>query len=147
MSQQVICVKCKRGDFSDRCGDRVTISDEGILCEKCCKEAGLVECDCDNCREYEIEYYKVATAECPDIDYFETIKGAKAFCDKHSLNYGAIMLCDKDKNEIGDYGDYVDEDDTIICVECKRDFSYEVDDRSSFEEIGKIICEKCFLKE
>ena len=40
-----------------------------------------------------------------------------------------------------------EEEEPVICVKCNRDFSQEIDDRSSFEEIGKIICEKCFLEE
>ena len=35
----------------------------------------------------------------------------------------------------------------IICVDCNRDFTNECDGRSSFDEIGKIQCENCFLKE
>jgi hypothetical protein len=39
------------------------------------------------------------------------------------------------------------EDEKIICVDCNRDFTDECDGRSSFDEIGKIQCEDCFLKE
>ncbi len=56
-------------------------------------------CDCDN-------IYKVATAECPDVDYFDTLEEAKEFCDRHSLDYGYIMLCDSEKREIGCWGDF-----------------------------------------
>ena len=35
-------------------------------------------------------------------------------------------------------------EEPIICSACKRDFTDEVDDRSSFDEIGKIICMDCF---
>ena len=40
-----------------------------------------------------------------------------------------------------------EEEEPIICSACKRDFTDEVDDRSSFDEIGKIICMDCFDKE
>ena len=60
--------------------------------------------------EYEKEYYKVCSAECPDVDYFDTLEEAKAFCDQHAdLDYGLIMLCDSNKNDIGDWGDYLEE--------------------------------------
>ena len=61
---------------------------------------------CDDC--FEKNYYKVSTAECPDVDYFDTLEEAKLFCDKHDIDYGVIMLCDYNKDEIGDYGDYED---------------------------------------
>jgi len=35
----------------------------------------------------------------------------------------------------------------IICETCTRDFTDECDDRSSFDEIGKVICMECFDKE
>jgi len=35
----------------------------------------------------------------------------------------------------------------IICETCTRDFTDECDDRSSFDEIGKVICMECFYKE
>ena len=35
----------------------------------------------------------------------------------------------------------------VICECCNRDFTDEVDDRSSFDEIGKIICMECFDEE
>ena len=35
----------------------------------------------------------------------------------------------------------------IICETCTRDFTDECDDRSSFDEIGKVICMECFAKE
>jgi hypothetical protein len=40
-----------------------------------------------------------------------------------------------------------EEDEKIVCVDCHRDFTNECDGRSSFDEIGKIQCENCFLKE
>ena len=36
------------------------------------------------------------------------------------------------------------EEEPIICTECSRDFTEEVDGRSSFEEEGKVICIDCF---
>jgi len=35
-------------------------------------------------------------------------------------------------------------EEPIICTECSRDFTEEVDGRSSFEEEGKVICIDCF---
>jgi len=53
------------------------------------------------------QLYKVSCAENPDVEYFNTLNEAKRFCDQHlDLDYGLIMLCDFEKNEIGDYGDY-----------------------------------------
>ena len=46
-----------------------------------------------------------------------------------------------------DWNDKKTEDEKIICVDCHRDFTDECDGRSSFDEIGKIQCENCFLKE
>mgnify|MGYP003659254684 CR=1 FL=1 len=61
-------------------------------------------------KQEEKEYYKVCRAENPDVEYFDTLHEAKAFCDKHAdLDYGLIMLCDFEKNEIGDWGDYDEE--------------------------------------
>jgi len=59
-------------------------------------------------------YYKVSDARNPDVEYFDTLVKAKAFCDRHASGlglrkwggYGMIMKCDSDKNEIGNYGDY-----------------------------------------
>ena len=59
----------------------------------------LKDDESDNC-------FKVAQAECPDIEYFDTLDDAKRYCDRHLIDYGHIMLCDSDKNEIGDWGDY-----------------------------------------
>ncbi len=36
---------------------------------------------------------------------------------------------------------------SYTCDVCERDFTDEVDDRSSFDEIGKIICKDCFEEE
>lgn len=57
------------------------------------------ESESDNC-------FKVAQAECPDIEYFDTLDDAKRYCDRHLIDYGCIMLCDSEKKEIGDWGDY-----------------------------------------
>ena len=68
----------------------------------------------DNSKPFfkDLNVYKVAKAECPDINYFTTVQEAKDFCDKHDdLDYGYIMLCDIYKNEIGDWGDYMEEDE------------------------------------
>jgi len=43
--------------------------------------------------------------------------------------------------------DEEEEEKKTICSACKRDFTDEVDDRSSFDEIGKIICKDCFEEE
>ena len=64
--------------------------------ESCCGE-----------EEDDEEFYEVSCAENPDVEYFNTLEEAKAFCDKHGdLDYGLIMLCDKHKKHIGDWGDY-----------------------------------------
>ena len=58
------------------------------------------------------EFYEVSCAENPDVNYFNTLEEAKAFCDKHDdLDYGLIMLCDKNKKHIGDWGDYEEEEE------------------------------------
>ena len=36
-----------------------------------------------------------------------------------------------------------DEQEKVICVTCKRDFTDEVDGRSSFEDMDEIICMEC----
>jgi len=58
-------------------------------------------------KEEEKQYYKVAQAENPDVEYFDTLQKAKKYCDRHLIDYGYIMLCDEDFNEIGDWGDYL----------------------------------------
>ena len=58
-------------------------------------------------KEEEKQYYKVAQAENPDVEYFDTLQEAKKYCDRHLIDYGYIMLCDEDFNEIGDWGDYL----------------------------------------
>ena len=59
----------------------------------------LKDDESDNC-------FKVAQAECPDVEYFDTLDDAKRYCDRHLIDYGHIMLCDSEKKEIGDWGDY-----------------------------------------
>ena len=77
-----------------------------IICRDGCED------DEEEDDEEEKNFYKVCTAECPDVDYFDTLQEAKDFCDEHDdLDYGYIMLCDADKNEIGDWGDYWGEED------------------------------------
>ncbi len=39
------------------------------------------------------------------------------------------------------------EEEALICSTCARDFTEECDDRSSFDEIGKVICMECFDEE
>lgn len=68
--------------------------------------------------------------------YDDSLKGIKTNIDKKS--YFATEVCDLWEIQL---------EEPVICVKCNRDFSQEIDDRSSFEEIGKIICEKCFLEE
>ena len=77
-----------------------------IICRDGCED------DEEEDDEEEKNFYKVATAECPDVDYFDTLQEAKDFCDEyHDLDYGYIMLCDADKEEIGDWGDYLEEEE------------------------------------
>jgi len=57
--------------------------------------------------EEDRQYFKVVDGGNPDVDYFDTLDEAKAFCDQYeSLDYGLIMLCDWKKQEIGDWGDF-----------------------------------------
>tara|TARA_R110000765_G_scaffold300621_1_gene395186 strand:+ start:285 stop:572 length:288 start_codon:yes stop_codon:yes gene_type:complete len=75
--------------------------------------SGMTPKWCKRC-EYEpeevVEFYEVSCAENPDVEYFNTLEKAKAFCDKHDdLDYGLIMLCDEHKKHIGDWGDYDEE--------------------------------------
>tara|TARA_R110001606_G_scaffold8830_3_gene38764 strand:+ start:1967 stop:2785 length:819 start_codon:yes stop_codon:yes gene_type:complete len=63
-----------------------------------------------------------------------------------------LLICDSGMKlcSVGCKDKYVytkKEDEKIICVDCNRDFTDECDGRSSFDEIGKIQCEDCFLKE
>lgn len=105
----------------------------GILPQACdCDKCGIQGCYecisgfddredinlCRNCEdddEEAVEFFKVADGENPDVNYFETLIEAKAFCDRHYIMYGFIMLCDSDKKEIGDWGDYVDYVDESKC--------------------------------
>ena len=68
-----------------------------------------IEYDDDDEEEKE-EFYEVVCAENPNTDYFYTLEEAKAFCDKHRDSYGLIMLCDKNKKHIGNFGDYEEEE-------------------------------------
>ena len=93
---------------------------------------------CKNCEEAEEkEFYEVSYAEHPDVDYFNTLEEAKAFCDKRDdLDYGLIMLCDKHKKRIGNWGDY-DEEDDDVCGQTGRYF----DSRNPLNGCGKKIRE------
>ena len=93
--------------------EEVEEEEEACLPDRC--EGGSNgKCSLDKCyyedeeeEEEEEEFYEVSCAENPDIEYFKTLIEAKQFCDKcEDLNYGLIMLCDKNKNRIGDWGDY-----------------------------------------
>lgn len=57
-------------------------------------------------KEEEKQFYKVAQGECPDVEYFKTLDEAKRYCDRHLLDYGYIMLCDEDYDEIGYWGQF-----------------------------------------
>ena len=67
----------------------------------------IIECPaCD-------DIYKVLTLDAAifgdddDDSYFDSLDEAMEFCDAHNdLGYGLIILCDKDRNEIGQYGDF-----------------------------------------
>ena len=99
-----------------------------LICFKCEKQYMGIDgnCCCGTCCSYcnedeEKEYYKVCCAENPDVEYFDTLHEAKAFCDKHAdLDYGLIMLCDFEKNEIGDWGDYDEEEVEVLCGGCGK---------------------------
>ena len=102
------------------------IIDDGIQsCSRCGKDdhykCGVVADHSDyEEEEDEEEFYEVSCAENPDVEYFNTLEEAKAFCDKHGdLDYGLIMLCDKHKKHIGDWGDY-EEVDHNYCEKCGR---------------------------
>jgi hypothetical protein len=98
--------------------------EEEVTCgmKKDCDGEGLEPVEghygCDECREEDQkEYYKVCSAECPDVDYFDTLEEAKAFCDQHAdLDYGLIMLCDSNKNDIGDWGDYYEKEQSCCKI-------------------------------
>ncbi len=90
---------------------RDALEDYELTCDECHKDEYPEEYE-------EKEYYKVCCAENPDVEYFDTLHEAKAFCDKHAdLDYGLIMLCDFEKNEIGDWGDYDEKEDDEDKVE------------------------------
>jgi len=40
-----------------------------------------------------------------------------------------------------------EEGEVFVCEDCNRDFSDEVDDRSSFDEIGRVVCMECFYND
>lgn len=67
-------------------------------------------------KEKAVELFKVAKAECPDTEYFETLEDAKTYIDKyresHDLDYGYIMRVEKDgesEEEIGEWGEFWEE--------------------------------------
>ena len=45
------------------------------------------------------------------------------------------------------YEEDKEEEEPIICEDCDRDFAEECDDRSSFEEVGKVQCMDCHNSE
>jgi len=145
--KKTICSACKR-DFTDEVDDRSSFDEIGkIICKDCfeeeeekskflyperCRKFWNVELQKHEWRQYlgagqfcepeKKQYYKVCRAENPDVEYFDTLHEAKAFCDKHAdLDYGLIMLCDFEKNEIGDWGDYDEEEVDISCIESELD--------------------------
>ena len=146
----LLCTTCAVEIVRDsRAHDECMLVNKGddLICADCpwvCN-AGCGECFvCENKEEDEEDrqYFKVVDGGNPDVDYFDTLDEAKAFCDKHeSLDYGLIMLCDWKKQEIGDWGDYVDKFEPICCVGCGKDGVYPED------FCGDTMCPDCFEEE
>ena len=109
------CVKCDKPmpEKNDGWVECSCSAHTGWYCDSCSPGNDCYddeECDC--CNPLEEEFYEVSRAENPDVEYFNTLEEAKAFCDKHcDLDYGLIMLCDKHKKHIGDWGDYEEEEE------------------------------------
>jgi hypothetical protein len=153
-------------DDCSRCGIILTNDDmysETGKCEMCNLEEVEEEfngccADCDDeekkeCRDCKIEVKK----------HCELCCGYE--CEDEEEEYGAKILCNDCDYYISsedfdagngrtmidalDNGEYRCEvcNEKIVCVDCLRDFTNECDGRSSFDEIGKIQCENCFLKE
>jgi len=83
----------------------------------------------------------------PEIDGVKSKELAKKF-----ITYFNSVLEDIIKENLFEkFEEWCDESEEmnsrIICETCTRDFTDECDDRSSFDEIGKIICMECFDKE
>ncbi len=83
----------------------------------------------------------------PEIDGIKSKELAKKF-----ITYFNSVLEDIIKENLFEkFEEWCDESEEmnsrIICETCTRDFTDECDDRSSFDEIGKIICMECFDKE
>jgi len=130
-----MCPDCwteeKEGDVftCNCCGEEDIDNEHGVDCQSCgesvCDECMIADeddphCKTDRCKKCEQDeeededrqYFKVADGGNPDVEYFNTLDEAKAFCDKHeSLDYGLIMLCDWEKKEIGDWGDFEEEEE------------------------------------
>ena len=82
-----------------------------------------VKVECDECG-----------AECPkstSINWVDT-------CDGTARNVWWCKECFEEGKK---------QEEPVICECCKRDFTDEVDDRSSFDETGKVICMECFDEE
>ena len=65
-----------------------------------------------------VKLFMVAQAECPDIEYFETLNDAKNYVDKyrdsHQLDYGYIMRvvyngCIDKEEEVGYWGEFYED--------------------------------------
>ncbi len=62
---------------------------------------GGIEDDCFKVAPLSRGYYGIE-----EIVYFDFLEEAKAYCDKHLMDYDNIMLCDSDRNEIGIWNEY-----------------------------------------
>jgi len=148
------------------CGEENIDNDDGVDCQSCgesvCDECMIADeddphCKTDRCKKCEQDeeededrqYFKVADGGNPDVDYFDTLDEAKAFCDKHeSLDYGLIMLCDWEKKEIGDWGDFEEEEEVEFdtCVGCEKTVQVEYKNGYSIANCDwcdKMLCREC----
>tara|TARA_R110002110_G_scaffold8247_2_gene41171 strand:+ start:118 stop:828 length:711 start_codon:yes stop_codon:yes gene_type:complete len=143
--EEEYCDDCEgqcRADETEECEDcKIKLR---IGCANNPSNHSIFDGCCDDCREEE-EFYEVSCAENPDVEYFNTLEEAKAFCDKHDdLDYGLIMLCDKHKKHIGDWGDYEEEEEK--CEKCDiRLGKYEGTWEMKVEWCGKTMCGECAL--
>ena len=114
LEEKECCVKCNKSSAEKNEGwvECSCSAHTGWYCDSCSPGNECYddeECDC--CNPVEVEFYEVSCAENPDVEYFNTLENAKEFCDKHdALDYGMIMLCDKNKKHIGDWGDYEEDE-------------------------------------
>ena len=91
-----------------------------------------------------------------DMELIETqpeIEGVKSkeLANKFITYFNSVLEDIIKENLFDKFEEWCDESEEmnspIICETCTRDFTDECDDRSSFDEIGKVICMECFAKE